>query len=135
MDFHEKFNDSYERCQKHDDFFDIFYDNFFKKDQKFRQMFEGVDMVNQIRMIKVSIVMILLASTSESARETIRMYGRRHGPEGINVHPIDFDIWFDCLINAVSLCDPLFNDQVKQAWRACFNEGIAIMKEECQTES
>ncbi|PSW21897.1 globin [Photobacterium sanctipauli] len=133
MDFHEQFNDSYERCLRHSNFFEVFYDLFFKRDEKFRQMFDGVDMQKQIKMIKASIVMILLASTSEQARESIRVFGQRHGPKGIGVNPVDFDIWLECLLEAVSMCDPRYNEAVKQAWTTCFKEGIAIMKEECSS--
>lgn len=75
--------------------------------------------------------MIMLASTSEQARESIRRYGKAHGPEGVGVKPEDFELWLDSLLETVRVCDPKFNDEIALAWRRCFNAGIAIMKEEC----
>ncbi|WP_322784238.1 globin [Photobacterium obscurum] len=92
-------------------------------------------MSKQITMLKASIVMILLASTSEAARDSIRYFGKRHGPNGVGVTPLDYDIWLECLLTTVSLCDPNYNHDVEQAWRECFKQGIAIMKEECQDTS
>ena len=131
MDTHEIFNDSYERCQRNQQFFLIFYRRFWAKDERFKDIFKGVDMERQIRMLKLSISMIMLASTSDQAREGIRRYGKAHGPDGIGVKPADFEIWLDSLIDTVRICDPKFNDEIALAWRDCFKAGIAIMKEEC----
>lgn len=131
MDIHEVFNDSYARCNQNPRFFNQFYTLFWHRDDKFRQMFIGVDMNKQISMLKASIVIILLASTSEAAKKSVRIFGKRHGPDGVGVSPLDYDTWLDCLIETVSACDPYYNHNVEQAWRDCFAEGIAIMKEEC----
>lgn len=79
MDTHEIFNDSYERCQRNQQFFLIFYRRFWAKDERFKDIFKGVDMERQIRMLKLSISMIMLASTSDQAREGIRRYGKAMG--------------------------------------------------------
>ncbi|KHT58075.1 hypothetical protein RJ45_25820 [Photobacterium gaetbulicola] len=132
MDTHEIFNDSYARCQRNKSFFLIFYRHFWQKEQRFEDLFKNVDMEQQIRMLKLSISMIMLASSSEPAREGIRRFGKIHGREGIGVQPNDFEVWLDSLIEAVSICDPKYNDEIDLAWRQCFKQGIAIMKEECQ---
>ena len=131
MDTHEIFNDSYARCQRNQQFFFLFYRHFWSQDPRFADIFEGVDMERQIRMLKLSISMIMLASTSEQARESIRRYGKAHGPEGVGVKPEDFELWLDSLLETVRVCDPKFNNEIALAWRRCFNAGIAIMKDEC----
>ena len=87
-------------------------------------------MQKQIKMLKASIIIILLATTSEAARDSVRVFGKRHGPDGIGATPLDYDIWLDCLLEAACICDPNYNPAVEQAWRECFSRGIAIMKEE-----
>ncbi|KLV08122.1 globin [Photobacterium ganghwense] len=138
MHSHQIFNDSYRRCLKHERFFDVFYNIFWCRDERFRKMFKGVDMARQIKMLKFSISMLMLCATSANAREAIRLYGCRHGssgPGGIGATAADYDIWLDCLIDTVELCDPKFDESVAAAWRHCFASGIAIMKEECETVS
>jgi len=133
MDVHEIFNDSYARCNQHPRFFEIFYDLFCMKDDKFRQMFANVDMQKQITMLKASITIILLAPISDSARDSIRFFGKRHGPQGVGVSPLDYDTWLDCLLETAHQCDPHYTPDVEKAWRECFWLGIEIMKEECET--
>ncbi|WP_299018040.1 globin [uncultured Photobacterium sp.] len=135
MDLHETFNDSYARCNHDPNFLFLFYELFWNKDDKFRQQFANVDMQKQVKMLKASIAIILLASTSEGARESLRHFGKRHGPNGIGVDPLDFDVWFNSLLEAVEICDPYYNKEIEQAWRECFNLGLAIMKEECITQN
>lgn len=131
MDVHEVFNDSYARCNQHPRFFEIFYERFCLKEAKFRQMFASVDMQKQIKMLKASIVIILLAPTSAAARDSVRFFGKRHGPEGVGVSPLDYETWLNCLLETVSQCDPYYSPNVEQAWRECFRLGLEIMKEEC----
>ncbi|MGF1716286.1 globin [Photobacterium chitinilyticum] len=133
MDIHEVFNDSYARCNQHPRFFETFYELFCQKDDKFRLMFANVDMHKQITMLKASITIILLAPISDSARESIRFFGKRHGPQGVGVSPLDYDTWLDCLLETVHQCDPYYTPDVEKAWRECFWLGIEIMKEECET--
>ncbi|WP_318924923.1 globin [Photobacterium sp.] len=135
MEFHERYNDSYARCLRNPRFLTIFYDIFCSRNDKFQLMFANVDMGRQIKMLKASLIIIMLANTSGEARESVRKFGKRHGPEGLGVNPMDFDIWFDCLLSAVQICDPLYDDEVKQAWHACFNEGMEIMKKECRVDA
>ncbi|KLV07000.1 hypothetical protein ABT56_07590 [Photobacterium aquae] len=132
MDFHQIFNDSYQRCQRHPQFFQIFYRNFWQQEERFQKMFENVDMTRQIKMLKLSILMIMLASTSEEAKDNIRRYARRHGPDGIGAQPEDFDIWIDSLLKAVKECDTHYNSDIDKAWRTCFKTGMEIMKQETQ---
>ncbi|MCQ1060356.1 globin [Photobacterium sp. DNB23_23_1] len=131
MDTHEIFNDSYTRCLRNNQFFFIFYRHFWQQERRFKDLFQDVDLERQVQMLKLSISMIILASSSEQARESIRRFGKAHGPDGIGVQPNDFEVWLDSLIETVQICDPKYNDEIAFAWRECFKEGIAIMKQEC----
>lgn len=133
MDIHEIFNNSYDRCNRNPRFMPLFYEHFFEKDETFRSMFTQVDMQKQMKMIKASLLIIMLAATSEQARETVKVFGKRHGPDGLGVKPLDIDLWFECLIDTIKECDPAYSQSVEQAWRQCFNEGITIMKAECKS--
>lgn len=134
MDKQQIFNDSYQRCLLNKQFFKTFYDIFWQRDDKFRLMFEGVDMARQIKMLKLSIVLLLLSSSSDSAKDQFRSFAKNHGPDGVGASPIDFDIWLECLLITVRISDPKYDDNVETAWRDCFQTGLAIMKEECQAE-
>ncbi|MGR5078209.1 globin [Photobacterium swingsii] len=131
MDVIQIFNDSYDRCNRNDEFLDIFYTKFFERGERFKRMFDGVDMTKQMTMMKASLLIIMLASTSASARTSVRVYALRHGKDGLGIHEEDLNIWFSCLLEAVASCDPYFNPHVEEAWRRCFEDGLQIMREEC----
>ncbi|OAN13008.1 hypothetical protein A3K86_15175 [Photobacterium jeanii] len=132
MDIHQVFNDSFDRCNRNEAFLKKFYARFFLKDQKFKEMFEGVDMAKQMTMIKASMIIIMLAPTSASARQTVRGYAKRHGKDGIGITTDDLKIWFECLLKTIEECDPRFSDQVARAWQEAFADGLAIMQTECE---
>ena len=135
MDTQEVFNNSYQRCLRDPQFFYTFYDVFWQKDDKFRQMFANTDMDKQIKMLKLSIVMLMLSTTSKESRALFNNYAERHGPGGLNVAPIDFDIWLDSLLETVAQTDPLYTDDVDSAWRQCFANGLAMMKAACEAKT
>ncbi|MGF1692135.1 globin [Photobacterium kagoshimensis] len=131
MDIIQLFNDSYDRCNRNDEFLDIFYTKFFEKGKRFKQMFDGVDMEKQTTMMKASLLIIMLASTSASARANVKKYALRHGKDGLGISEDDLSIWFTCLLEAVAICDPKFDERIDEAWRHCFADGLQIMREEC----
>ncbi|MFN1581020.1 MULTISPECIES: globin family protein [Vibrio] len=131
MNVIEAFNDSYERCVAHDDFFDLFYENFWSKGEHFRHKFDGVDMKKQKRMLKGALVFLMMADSSTDARDMMRKYGNKHGQGNIGVSPEDIDIWFESLLETVKLCDSDFDESVDYAWRHRFETGLVIMKKEC----
>lgn len=131
MDFNQTFNDSYERCNRNEAFLEIFYAKFFEKGDKFKHMFDGVDMGRQMTMMKASLMIIMLASTSDSARASVKVYALRHGKNGLGISEDDLAIWFACLLEAVEICDPNYNENVKEAWTHCFEDGLQIMRIEC----
>lgn len=58
MNVIQVFNDSYERCIANQGFFDLFYKNLWSKSTSFRQKFDDVDMHQQVRMLRGSIVFL-----------------------------------------------------------------------------
>ncbi|MGF1725586.1 globin [Photobacterium nomapromontoriensis] len=134
MDTQQIFNDSYRRCLLNEQFFEAFYDILLEKNDKFRLMFKGTDMKRQIKMLKLSIAILLLTSSSDSAKDQFRVFAKRHGPDGVGASPIDFDVWLESLLITVRLSDPKYDKHIEAAWRDCFQTGLAIMREECQPE-
>ncbi len=131
MDFNQVFNDSYERCHRDEAFLEIFYTKFFEKGERFKLMFDGVDMKRQMTMMKASLMIIMLASTSDSARASVKVYALRHGKNGLGISEDDLTVWFMCLLEAVAICDPDFSETVRDAWEHCFEDGLQIMRKEC----
>ncbi|HHF3149386.1 globin [Vibrio sp. CCB-PB317] len=131
MNVIQVFNDSYERCIANQGFFDLFYKNLWSKSTSFRQKFDGIDMHQQVRMLRGSIVFFMMADTSNEAHKMVEKYGKKHASSDIGIEPQDIDVWFESLIETVQECDFEYDDDVETAWRACFNTGLSVMKREC----
>lgn len=131
MDHHEVFNDSYLRCNENPEFFTLFYQIFWESSDHFREMFADTDMNHQIQMLRASLHILMLASVSTDAKELVKRFGVRHGTTGYGVKPKDLDIWFECMLQTVSICDRNWTPEVELAWRQCFAKGIEVMKAHC----
>ncbi|WP_413112492.1 globin [Thaumasiovibrio sp. DFM-14] len=135
MNIQETFNDSYDRCLQHKDFFSVFLHTFQQQEGDIAQKFAHLDAKRLQGMLKGAIYMIMLSINSVDARTKLHQYGKKHGPNGVNVTPEDYDTWLDCLLFSVKVCDPLYDEQIEQAWRTCFQFGIDIMKEESHPQA
>lgn len=123
----ELFNDSLERCQG-GPFLERFYELFLASSDEVRKKFAGVDMRNQQRMLKVSLYMLMLASQKGvGGEEYIEKVAQRHSRKERDISPQLYEVWLDCLMQAVGECDPYFNADVERAWRDVLKPGIEFM--------
>ncbi|MDW2453862.1 globin [Vibrio sp. 1249-1] len=134
MNVIEVFNDSYERCASDQEFFDLFYKNLWSKSANFRQKFDGIDMHQQVRMLRGSIVFFMMADTSTEAHKMVEKYGKKHASAEIGIEPQDFDVWLESSLETVRQCDSGYDTDVETAWRTCFKTGLEVMKQECDKE-
>jgi hypothetical protein len=52
----------------------------------------------------------------------------RHSRSGLGIGPHLYDLWLDCLIQAVRECDPLFGEETERAWHRVMRVGIELLK-------
>lgn len=131
-DYLKKFQDSYQRVmateQNGKDFFAAFYDNFIANDKRIADKFRNTDMPRQRQMLKDSLDQMLYFSIDKCSSETIEHIAARHGPAGVDIPPIFYDIWMDSLLATVKHYDPDYNRDTDIAWRVNMAPGIALMK-------
>ncbi len=123
------FNDSLARCLRDESFLDKFYADFMAASPEIRDKFKDTDFVRQKRMLEKSLWAIMAASEANfESDEFLRGLADYH--KKLAVKPEHFDIWQRCLINAASQCDPEFNAEIADAWRAVLRRGVELMKGE-----
>ncbi|WP_157964603.1 globin domain-containing protein [Algibacillus agarilyticus] len=124
----ETFNDSYERVvKKSDEFYTFFYQLFMARDPAINKLFDGVDIEHQISMLNHSLVYMIVYSGAKVANSEIQKLADFHQNE-IKVQAYMYDIWLDCLIEAVQAFDPRFNADTEAAWRDVLGPSILIIK-------
>jgi hemoglobin-like flavoprotein len=70
--------------------------------------------------------MMHASDESQIASGHVAQLGKHHAKLG--VHPGLYDLWLECLLQAVEECDPMYAPEVDEAWRCVLRKGIAAMK-------
>ena len=125
----ELFNDSLERCTSSRRFLDRFYELFVASSAEVAAKFANTDFRVQKAALKVSLYMIM-ASIERKPEGTVHLerIAARHSRSGLDIGPHLYDLWLDCLIQAVRECDPLFGEETERVWRRVMRVGIEFLK-------
>jgi hemoglobin-like flavoprotein len=125
----ELFNDSLERCTSGRRFLDRFYELFVSSSAEVAAKFANTDFRVQKAALKVSLYMIM-SSIEQKPEGNVHLerIAARHSRNGLDIGPHLYDLWLDCLIQAVRECDPLFGEEIEEAWRRVMRVGIEFLK-------
>ncbi len=74
--------------------------------------------------------MLMNAASDPSPEVTayLRRIAEIHSRVRLDIKPELYDLWLDCLVQAVSEFDPSYDKNVELAWRNVLAHGIQIMK-------
>jgi hemoglobin-like flavoprotein len=123
------FHDSFTRCNHQDGFFKRFYEIFVNSSDEVKEKFKNTDMEEQVKMLSNSFYAAKLAtSDSPVIKENLKKLAALHGHKDRDIRPELYDLWLDCLIQAVREYDPDFTHEIGSAWREKMLPGIQYMK-------
>lgn len=88
-------------------------------------MFATTDFQHQKRMLRESLLEMLIFFQTESGRDEIDRLAERH--RRLNVKPQHYDLWLDALTEALAQHDPEFTAELEQKWREAMRSGIQVM--------
>jgi hemoglobin-like flavoprotein len=125
----EQFEDSLRRCNADPDFLDRFYERFLKSSPKVREKFLGTDFIRQKRMLQASLQLLLVAAQDDGKHDTpyLDEVAARHSASQMAIGAELYDLWLDSLLVTVREVDPLWSDEVAQAWEAVMTVGITYL--------
>ena len=124
------FDVSLARCLADQAFLTRFYDLFVESSPDIAEKFRDTDFQRQRRAMGASLYVLVLAlEQGEAAIIYLKQVARQHGREKLDVRPEMYDAWRDCLLQSVKEYDPLFSDEIEQAWRAAAEFAIDFMRE------
>ena len=125
----ELYNTSFENCVSQTGFLPRFYDLFIASSPAIRDKFKHTDLKRQVRILKRSLYTLTMASvgTHEAEREILRLR-ETHGPCGLGIEPFMYDLWLDCLLQAVREFDNAWTPDVERSWRATLEPHIARLE-------
>ncbi len=125
----ELFNRSFETCVARPGFIERFYQIFIASSPEVRDKLKDTDLKKQARIIKKSLYVLTLASIeTEEVRQELASLGHSHGREGMRIGPHLYELWLDCLLQAVREFDPGWSEDVSSSWRRMFGPYISTLK-------
>ena len=125
----ETFDDSLARCYAQPRFLERFYEIFLEASPEARAKFAGTDLAQQRRMLKASLVLMMLSTGGKAEGMThMERIGAVHSKGGHDIPPLLYDIWLECLLQAVTEFDKDSSPELLAVWRRVLEPGIAFMK-------
>jgi truncated hemoglobin YjbI len=94
-----------------------------------RYKFKQKDFPKQRRMLQASFHMMMLAATSDPVGTAhFERLAALHSQQHLDIPPHLYDLWLDCLVQAVKECDHQWTPETESMWRSMMANGIAFMK-------
>ena len=116
---------SYHRARESSGFFDTFYRIFLEKSPEIPPMFARTDFPHQKRMLRESILEMLLFAQTGIGRAELERLAARH--RQLNVTNTHYELWLDALCEALAKHDPDFGKTLAPMWRKVLRPGIKVM--------
>ena len=122
---------SFNRCRAAAGFLEDFYRRFIASSEEIRAKFAGTNMKRQVQMLEDSLYVVAVAIQGEEgslARGDLPRIAARHSRKDLDIRPGLYDLWLECLIEAVRTHDPQFSGEVEAAWRETLAFGVDYMR-------
>ena len=122
---------SFKRCRAAAGFLEDFYRRFIASSEEIRAKFAGTNMKRQVQMLEDSLYVIAVAIQGEEgslARGDLPRIAARHSRKDLDIRPGLYDLWLECLIEAVRTHDTEFSGEVEAAWRETLAVGVDFMR-------
>ena len=127
----EAFLASLKRCLATPVFLDDFYRIFLDSSEEVREKFRNTDFERQTRMVADSLYVLAVAvqgNRESPAWAAVPRLAARHSRSDLNIRPELYDVWLECLLEAVRRHDPELSPEIEAAWRSTLAVGIEYMR-------
>lgn len=123
------FNDSFEYCLSKEGFLPRFYNLFMESSPEVREKFRNTDIRRQSRILKKSLfVLTLVSAGTDEAREELIRLGNSHGAQGMKIPAYLYDLWLECLLQAVREFHTNWHPEIELSWRKMLGPHLAVLK-------
>ncbi|MBN4082297.1 globin [Mariprofundus ferrooxydans] len=108
-----------------------FYVRLMAASDEIRKKFEGIDMAEQVSLLSHAIVMsfLFIDKNQQVAKKCLDEVRTTHAQHNLNIAPELYDIWLECLLETVALCDPDANDELLSDWHDVMSVAINHIRE------
>lgn len=81
-------------------------------------------MEKQKKMLRMSIAFMMHSNRS---MDSLCATTEKHSKKLLDIKPHLYSVWLDCMVEAVKLTDPEFDEDIEESWRIIMQPGINYM--------
>lgn len=123
------FNDSLTRCTSDPRFLERFYALFLASSDEVRHKFSKTDIWKQRRLVQASFQILMLEAVGKpEGADHFERLAVLHSQSHLDIPPHLYDLWLDCLVQAVQESDSQWTPETESLWRRMMANGMAFMK-------
>ncbi len=128
MDTLQRFHESFDRCTARSGFLRAFYERFMGVSEEVREKFRETRFEHQVHLLRASLHLVsMLAAPPDEVMAELDRIARRHARDDLDIRPQLYEDWLDSLVATVADFDPMFGEEVAEAWHDILQPGIAFM--------
>lgn len=111
-------------------FVTVFYDRLMESSEDIRKKFEHIDMEAQAKILAHAIVMsfLFVDENHQSATQCLNNIRESHSRRNLDIAPELYDIWLECLVETVGICDPDSNKELLANWHTVMSVAISHIR-------
>lgn len=125
MDKLEAVKRYYGKMLSDDKFYQRFYDNFLVSHPEVPKRFEGVDLVNQHKLLRHGVnLMIMFADKNLAGDMGLERIRKTHSPSHMGIPGFLYDHWKASFLKTLDQLDPNLDQDVREGWEELIDMGI-----------
>jgi hemoglobin-like flavoprotein len=107
-------------------FVTAFYVRLMEASEEIQKKFEHIDMDAQADILAHSIVMsfLFVDKSQNAATRCLNNVQESHNRHNLDISPKLYDIWLECMIETVSVCDPHATEELLSDWHAVMSVAV-----------
>jgi tellurite resistance-related uncharacterized protein/hemoglobin-like flavoprotein len=124
----EAVRQSFERCQQHGNFSEIFYNVFLNASPEIAPYFAATDFERQRTVLRDSVESMVTMDVADPAmRKLLDRLGKAHARDGRDIPPRLYDLWLDSICQTGRILDPDWSDELERKWRVRLRAGMQVI--------
>lgn len=112
-------------------FVSAFYARLMEASEDVRKKFEKIDMEAQAEILAHAIVMsfLFIDEDQHGAARCLNNVRESHNRHNLDIGPELYDVWLECMIETVAVCDPQATEALLADWRAVMSVAVEHIRE------
>ncbi|MES0370710.1 MAG: globin [Mariprofundaceae bacterium] len=112
-------------------FVTAFYVRLMEASEDIQKKFENIDLDAQAEILAHSIVMsfLFVDKNQNAAARCLNNVRESHNRHNLDISPELYDVWLECMIETVSVCDPQATEELLADWHTVMSVAVEHVRD------